>query len=1189
MDRVEKIKIKENKNRNFFNKNSNTIKMKYPHILDSKLQSKITLKKEFQYHYNGEIKDIQQEDKLGNLCNTNDENFSLAPHQEFVKTFINKNTPYNGLLLYHGMGSGKTCSVMGITEEFRKSNKYNSEFKKIIIVASPNVQENFKTQLFNHTKLIKKNNLWNLGGCVGSALLQELKDYNIQDMEKDEISKKIKKIIKKNYYFMGYEQFANKIFNLINISSNNIELKTSIIKKRLFDEFNGAMIVIDEAHNVRLSGDKLSKKVASALIKLVQNVKKMKLLLLSGTPMYNDPKEILFLLNILNMNDGHSIIYNKEVFDKYNNLLVDKNNQIGKKKLIQKSNGYISYVRGENPYSFPFKIYPNDYNSKFSLFNNKYPKLQFNNKKIETPITNLDLFLNTISDIQKKGYLQIIDKIYSDIENGDINDFETKEAFSYTTLQSPINALNIVYPNYEDDESFLIGKEGLMQIVSNNNNKYKYVSSDPFFTYDTIGNFSCKIKSILEHIIASDGIILIYSQYLDAGLVPIALCLEELGFNRAKQDNLLEETLSSEKFNVLNMSNNKQDSKQKFKQATYAMITGDNKPKGLSINNNAELELLNDPKNINGELCKVVLISNAGSEGLDFKNLRQVHILEPWYNLNRIEQIIGRAIRNCSHKNLPLNERNTQIFLHGTNLNDNYEAIDLFMYRFAEQKSKKIGEIQKILKSVSVDCLLNQEQTNFANLDQTLKLKLSNQSIIDFNIKDKPFSSICDYQKECFHECFNKKMANNELNKSSFSYNHLLHEQIIDKIKKLFLKNHVYKRNVIIDIISNKNINVETIDYALSYLIDNKEIIIDKYIKKGYLINIKDLYVFQPMELNTYLSLHQRQKPMQKKINVLKVDKLDEFKLNQIQNSSKKPIITQKKKIKLKDKSKNLIKSNASTKFKKLIDDIFNNFSIGMQDMSIKKGETDYYKSFSETINVINEKVDNIDISVKQKEELLIHHILEDLQHKDELLLVEFLYKNKLNDFENKLKQYYDQFIFNYKDSNYIFLTNLQYKKDKTNLQNKKDKTNLQNKKDKLFVFEINIALDEESSILRKISEIEYNDFDKSILNKFTEIKKTHNSYIGFNDYYQKLDAHMFKIKDTNDPKSKGANFDSKSPIQMLKIINSIIGNEIFDKKMKLNKKQLTIICEIIMKYYDIINFNNKKYYYNKMEFLFYV
>ena len=80
------------------------------------------------------------------------------------------------------------------------------------------------------------------------------------------------------------------------------------------------------------------------------------------------------------------------------------------------------------------------------------------------------------------------------------------------------------------------------------------------------------------------------------------------------------------------------------------MITGD---KTLSPNNVYDLVAATNNNNINGDKVKVILISLAGAEGLDFKFIRQVHIMEPWYNLSRIEQIIGRAIRHCSHKNLP--------------------------------------------------------------------------------------------------------------------------------------------------------------------------------------------------------------------------------------------------------------------------------------------------------------------------------------------------------------------------------------------------------------------------------------------------------------------------------------------------------------------------------------------------------
>ena len=111
---------------------------------------------------------------------------------------------------------------------------------------------------------------------------------------------------------------------------------------------------------------------------------------------------------------------------------------------------------------------------------------------------------------------------------------------------------------------------------------------------------------------------------------------------------------------------NKEDSSEEETKypAKYIMITGD---PAVSGRNKNELKACTDPKNINGEIVKVVIISKAGSEGLDFKNIRQVHILEPWYNFNRTSQTIGRAIRNLSHCMLSYIKRNTQIFLYAQN------------------------------------------------------------------------------------------------------------------------------------------------------------------------------------------------------------------------------------------------------------------------------------------------------------------------------------------------------------------------------------------------------------------------------------------------------------------------------------------------------------------------------------------
>ena len=155
--------------------------------------------------------------------------------------------------------------------------------------------------------------------------------------------------------------------------------------------------------------------------------------------------------------------------------------------------------------------------------------------------------------------------------------------------------------------------------------------------------------------------------------------------------------------------------------AKYIMITGD---KDISPNNANELKASTDEKNINGENVKVIIISKAGSEGLDFKNIRQVHILDPWFNLNRIDQIIGRAVRNKSHCALPFNKRNVEIFLYGSQLVDkSIEPIDLYIYRLAEYKSIRIGMVSRIIKENATDCLLNKNQQNLNSVATTINLE----------------------------------------------------------------------------------------------------------------------------------------------------------------------------------------------------------------------------------------------------------------------------------------------------------------------------------------------------------------------------------------------------------------------------------------------------------------------------------
>ena len=144
------------------------------------------------------------------------------------------------------------------------------------------------------------------------------------------------------------------------------------------------------------------------------------------------------------------------------------------------------------------------------------------------------------------------------------------------------------------------------------------------------------------------------------------------------------------------------------------MVTGQ---KSLSSESDRERSLLavTDDDNKNGEKIKVIIVSRAGSEGLDFKNIRQMHILDPWYNLNRAEQVIGRAVRNKSHCMLSYIDRNVEIYLYGSVLDDSdEEAIDLYIYRVAERKGLLIANVSRVLKESAIDCLLNRKGLDFS-------------------------------------------------------------------------------------------------------------------------------------------------------------------------------------------------------------------------------------------------------------------------------------------------------------------------------------------------------------------------------------------------------------------------------------------------------------------------------------------
>jgi hypothetical protein len=454
---------------------------------------------------------------------------------------------------------------------------------------------------------------------------------------------------------------------------------------------------------------------------------------------------------------------------------------------------------------------------------------------------------------------------------GVLENLESLDNIGYEQLRAPIQALNIVYGDIANNESNnnyedLIGRSGLLSIMEMNSNgrlKYKQ-GAVRIFHKDHLEFYSKKIATILELINDTIGIVMIYSEFIDAGVIPMALALEEAGYTRYSGSKKTDPILIGAKSNTTKSL------------GKYAMITGN---KFYSPDNKDELSAITSYENRYGANVKVVLISRAGAEGIDFKNIRQIHIMEPWYNLSRIEQIIGRGVRNLSHCYLPFEERNVEIFMHATQTESGAPTADMYLYDLAFKKAKQIGRISRLMKETSIDCILNKEQTNFtvenmATIEGNRVIKIqTSHGEMEYHVGDRPYTAICDYQDTCEYKCRpdiedDERLGNNQYTYST-DYISTNRAKIVERIRQLFQRQVFYHIDELINNIhKQRQYPVEQIYDALTYLIENRnEFLIDALGRKGNLINRGEIYAFQPIEIGDEgISVFDRTFPVEYKV-----------------------------------------------------------------------------------------------------------------------------------------------------------------------------------------------------------------------------------------------------------------------------------------------------------------------------------
>ena len=795
----------------------------YPLIGDKLLQHKISLKEEFNVNKVNKI-DYNFDDK----CMSS--NFNLSNYQRFVKTFMSPNTPYNGILLFHGTGVGKTCSAVQIAEQFKDFYDH-----KVRVILSQSIESGWKRNIYNPDK--------DSNQCTRNTY-KHLLDRDIKEsIIKKDVTRQVNKIIKTKYEFYGYQKFSNVVEQIKKSRAGaaqgeeKLRLEISAIR----DAFSNSLLIIDEAHNIRL--EEGSNKHVRNIIKIINEVIthsiNLKIILLTATPMFNRANEIIWLLNILLKNDKKNPI-RQELFSPKGDITDE-----GRAILIEKSRGYISYVRGEDPITFPIRLYA-DVITSDNIYNNElgnYPKLTFKGKPIlsENSLKFLSMKISPFQSWQLKVY------------NSLIKNHIKHDALSIMDDTKCTQVSNIVYPvpgkkhinNY-------YGQRGFSNIFNKDDKgSYSYKPeilkeyNGPVLTPGRIHEFSSKISTILRSIVdvenkkSRSGVIFIYSRYLYSGILPMAIALEHMGFekygsgkpvlNYPEYNKSVKIGTKMEPLGYNSLPKSKSKTKEAFKRGKYMILSGE---PDFSKNNAKELKVAISDNNKNGEEIKIILGTEVAAEGIDLKYVREVHIIDPWRHLNKIEQIIGRGIRYCSHSGLDIKKRNVTVFLHtGVGDDPNIESTDTYIYRQAEIKTRQIGLVEKMLKINAIDCYLfhnsNVIKPNELPRIKTLKT-YQNNTIKNMDIYDRSFSKICSYTEECDYKCACDEFINpdivEETNKSTFNpemIDSLLYEIMIN-IKNLYSYDHIYSLSDIIRLVNQTKLyNDKYIKLAINELLLN--------------------------------------------------------------------------------------------------------------------------------------------------------------------------------------------------------------------------------------------------------------------------------------------------------------------------------------------------------------------------------
>lgn len=671
-------------------------------------------------------------------------NEGLFPFQKFVREYVSESTPYRGVLLFYGLGAGKTRTSIAACDSFLKAGK------NIVVIAPAILRENFKIEYHAHPPESLRSN---------------------PDRGLDE-----------RFTFMNYNGGASFARSKATQEPGRFDLIDLDNKVLIIDEVHNLVsTIVNAMRSKRFRGISIYNKIMSA--------KNLRIIALSGTPIINFPFEVAILMNMLvgyrndDMTPWDGVGPRRTIFpeseEEFNSIYLDTSNsksfQIrpeAVRSFRERLVGYISYyagLTGKDVYpeltvmpkvrvpmsNYQFLSYIEQRNieieemersidmDKYTAMGGKtldmnliekkssfrastreicnfaFPKsiprpwrrdikasMTIGRKKKDVIITTLDTELLTEKPKEEEeSYLdlkrQVDDKYHEDLETALNGIFRHKEKY-LTACKTGVTPTD-----YTLDFRAKKGEEFAQPAVT-----------------DCLDIYTPKMKAIMDNILSINGV-----KGKDGNIVVYSY------FNKVEGINIFQNILEAAGFEPYVFERHRDRPKAPGSMGRFCFWSGDNRDRIL--------EYFNDPKNKRGHIIKILLITEAGAEGITMKNVRQLHVMEPYWNEVLVRQVIGRAKRMYSHISLPEEERDVTVYRYEMTFTEDQKQFisrklgwdfdekfttDEIISMIAERKQFATDQIEEFMKETAVDCYLNKRDND--------KHRPADNPIVCYNVKD---------------------------------------------------------------------------------------------------------------------------------------------------------------------------------------------------------------------------------------------------------------------------------------------------------------------------------------------------------------------------------------------------------------------------------------------------------------------